>query len=63
MTSNCIRFEHGLRNKDGVTLQDGNDIFERWAEYVEELYYDDRDEHRDTVKMQETCTITEEDKR
>ena len=59
MTNNHIRCEQGLRSKDGVILRDGKDILERWAEYVQELYHDDRDESMDTTATQETCTVTE----
>ena len=32
-----------IKNKDGKTLFDEDDISERWVEYISELYNDDRD--------------------
>ena len=47
-----------IKDKDGDFLYEPTEILERWAEYVEELYDDIRDDYVD-VTIQETCIISE----
>ena len=45
MTGNSNKKEDGcIRDKDGNVLFDKEDVLERWAKYVEELYEDERGE-------------------
>ena len=37
-----MRSEENVKNKDGKVLFEERDILERWAEYIGELYSDDR---------------------
>ena len=52
--------QQGLKSKDGTVLFSECDILERWAEYVEELYYDTGEESMN-METQEKCTIDEEE--
>jgi len=48
-----------IKDKDGNLLNEPTEIIERWAQYVEELYDDNRDTPNDNMETQEVCMITE----
>jgi len=52
---------NGIKDRNGEILYEAEAILERWAEYVEELYNDNRSTFGDDIetKTAETCTITE----
>ena len=33
-----------IKSKDGTLVMEREDILNRWSEYIEELFYDDRDQ-------------------
>jgi len=49
----------GIKDKDGHLLQEPQEILQRWAEYVEELYNDNRSSFTDDIKTEERCSISE----
>ncbi|KAG1668804.1 Craniofacial development protein 2 [Nymphon striatum] len=56
------RIKLGLRNKEGVVLQEDDDIKKRWHEYVKQLYSDRREEEYILKSKEEVeVNITEEE--
>jgi len=53
----------GIRNKDRELLDDEEEIRERWAQYVQELYQDNRQDTLDRIGVQDKYIITEEEVR
>jgi len=49
----------GIKGKDGHLLHEPEVILQRWAEYVEELYNDNRSSFSDDIKTEERCSISE----
>jgi len=49
----------GIKDKDGHLLHEPEVILQRWAEYVEELYNDNRSSFSDDIKTEERCSISE----
>ncbi|GFS22307.1 endonuclease-reverse transcriptase [Elysia marginata] len=39
-----------IKSKDGKILMETSDILERWSEYIQELFYDERGQQPETQK-------------
>ena len=48
-----------IKDKDGNLLSEPQEILERWAQYVEELYNDNRGDANNDLGNSETCSISE----
>jgi len=48
-----------IKDKDGNLLSESEKILERWAQYVEKLYDDNRDSDNHNTSTQEKCVILE----
>jgi len=59
LTQFQVRCDQGVKSKDGKVLQSDEDILQRWAEYVEKLYHDDRSVNQS--ETDEECIIMEEE--
>jgi len=51
--------QQAIEDKDGNLLSEPKEILERWAQYVEELYNDNRDSANNDLGNLETCSISE----
>ena len=50
LTQFQVRCDQGIKNKDGKVLHEDADILQRWADYVEELYHDDRSKNESSTE-------------
>jgi len=61
LTQFQVRCDQGIKSKDGKVLHEDADILQRWADYVVELYHDDRSKDESSTETEEECVIMEEE--
>ena len=63
MTTKQHKVELGVKSKEGVMIRDKDKLVERWKEYVEELYYDERLDMPEIATTRTKVKISEEEVR
>ena len=61
LTQFQVRCDQGIKSKDGKVLHEDADILQRWADYVEELFHDDRSKDESSTETEEECVIMAEE--